>query len=122
MVKLFALMKGIKLVISDGKVIVTILGNVDGITVGIDVGTEFGSLDGSFDGSNYVKLEGLLLGDSLASNDGKMFCSDEGIKQGLSDFKVIGTIHGDGYGITWDILMVTHWHYTWKCRWNHSWD
>ena len=44
--------EGIKLVSNDGKVIETILGNVDEITLGIDVGTYLGSLDGLFDGSN----------------------------------------------------------------------
>ena len=52
----------IKLGISGGKVIYTILGNVDGIALGIDVGTELGSLDGSFDGSNEDNLEGLMIG------------------------------------------------------------
>ena len=40
-------------------------GNVDSIVLGIDVGTDLGSLDGSFDVYNDVKLEWLLLGDSL---------------------------------------------------------
>ena len=47
---------------TDGKVIGTILENVDGITICIDVGTYLVSLDGSFDGSNDGNLEGLLLG------------------------------------------------------------
>ena len=50
-----------KLGSNDGKVIVTIFGNLDSIKLGIDVGIELGSLDGSFDGSNDGKLEGLLL-------------------------------------------------------------
>ena len=37
--------KGIKLGLSDGKVIGTIIGNVDVITLGIDVGTDLGSVD-----------------------------------------------------------------------------
>ena len=36
--------------LSDGKVLVTILGNVYRIILSIDVGTELGYLDGSFDG------------------------------------------------------------------------
>ena len=52
---------------TDGKGIVTILENVDGIKLGINIGTELGSLDGSIDGSNDDKLEGLFLGDSLGS-------------------------------------------------------
>ena len=51
----------IKLVSTDGKVHVTIIGNVDVITLGLDVGTDMGSLDVSFDGSNDDKREGLLL-------------------------------------------------------------
>ena len=38
--------EGIKLGLFGGKVISTILGNVDGIILGIDVGTELGSLYG----------------------------------------------------------------------------
>ena len=55
----------IKLGLSNGNVIGTLLGNVDGITIALDVVTEMGYLDGPFDGSNYGKLEGLLLGDSM---------------------------------------------------------
>ena len=51
--------KGIKLGSTNDKVIVTILGDVDGITLGPDNVTELGSLDGSFDGSNDGNLEGL---------------------------------------------------------------
>ena len=51
--------EGIKLVLSDGKVIGIVLWNVDGITLGIDVGTELNSFDVSFDGSNDGKIEGL---------------------------------------------------------------
>ena len=36
----------IKLVLSGGKVIGTIIENVDGITLGLDIGTGMGSLDG----------------------------------------------------------------------------
>ena len=56
--------------------LVTILGNLDGTTLGVDVGTELVSLDVSFDGSNYVKLEGLFLGDSLGCPNGKVLGSD----------------------------------------------
>ena len=83
--------------ISDGKVLGTILVNVYGIAVGIDVRTELESLDGSIDGSNDVKLEILLLGDSLESPDSKVIGSYEGIKLGFIGVKVF-------------------WHYTWKCR------
>ena len=57
--------EGIKLGLSDGKVIGTILGNVDGIKIGLDVETNLGSVDGSIVGSNDVKLEGLLIVGSL---------------------------------------------------------
>ena len=73
----------------------TIIGNVDGTTLGIDVETELGSLDESFHGSNYVNLEGLFLGDSLVSTDGKVRGSDEGIKMGLSGGKSLGNIIGN---------------------------
>ena len=70
----------IKLGSTDGKVLVIILGNVDGNTFGISVGTWLGYLDGSFDASNDDNIEGLLLGYSLVSDDGKVIGSDEGIK------------------------------------------
>ena len=63
--------KGIKLGSNCGKLSVTVLGNVDLISLGIDVGTCLGSLYGSFDDSNDYNLEGLLLGDSLEYTDGK---------------------------------------------------
>ena len=70
-----------KLGYTDGKVLGTILENTDRITLGLDIVTELGSLDGSFDGSNDGNIEGLLLGDSLRSTDGKFIGSEEGIKQ-----------------------------------------
>ena len=89
--------EGVKLVISDGKVIDTILGNVDVITLGIDCGTELGYLDGCFDGSNDGKLEGLFLGGSLGSTDGKVLGYDEGVKLVLSygEFPVIILVNVD---------------------------
>ena len=65
--------EGIKLGLSDGKVIGKILVNVDGITHGLDVGTDLGSLDGSFNGSKEENIEVLLLGDSLGSTDDRVF-------------------------------------------------
>ena len=56
---------------ADGKVLVTILGNVDRITLGLDVETELEYLEKSLDGSNNGKFEGLFLGDSLGSTDVK---------------------------------------------------
>ena len=93
--KLLVYDEGIKLVISDGEVIDTILGNVDGITLGIGVGTELGSLDGSSDVSNDGKLGVLLLVGSLVSTDDKLLGSDEGIKMVLSDGEVLGNILGN---------------------------
>ena len=49
-------MLGESLVSTDGKVLVTILGYVDGIKLGIGVGTYLVYLDGSFYGSNDAKL------------------------------------------------------------------
>ena len=85
----------------------TILGYVDRISLGIDVVTEIRSFYGSFDGSNDVKLEFLLLVESLVSTDDKVLGSDEGIKLVISDGKVIGTIHGDLYGITLGVEIGT---------------
>ena len=44
-VKVLGSDEGINLILSDGKVIGTILVDVDGITLGIDVGTDMGPLD-----------------------------------------------------------------------------
>ena len=41
--------EGIKMGSTDGKVLVTILGNLNVITLGIDVGTDLGYLNGYFD-------------------------------------------------------------------------
>ena len=77
--------ESIKLVLSYGKFLGTILGNVDVITLGIDVGTDLGSLDGPIDCCNYVNIEVLFLGESLVFNSCKVLASDEGIKLGFSD-------------------------------------
>ena len=53
--------EGTKQALFDGKVIVTILGDVNWINVALGVGTYLDSVYGSFDGSNDGKLEGLLL-------------------------------------------------------------
>ena len=99
--------EAIKLGISDGKVFVTILGDAHGTTLGIDVGTYTSSLDGSVDGSNDGKLEGLLIGGSLGSKDVEMIDSDEVIKMGSTDSKVIGTIIVNVDGITIGIDVGT---------------
>ena len=52
----------VKLGFTHGKVIGTILGNIDVIALGLDVRTDLESLDGSFDGASDRKLEVLLLG------------------------------------------------------------
>ena len=57
--------EGINLILSDGKVIGTILVNEYGITLGLDFVTDLVSLDVSVDGYNDGKFEGLLLGESL---------------------------------------------------------
>ena len=63
------------MVSNDGKVLVTILVNIDGITLGIDVGTELVALDGYFDVSNDGRLEEIFLGGSLGYNDGNVLIS-----------------------------------------------
>ena len=68
---------------TDGKVLVTILESVYGITLELDVGTYLLSLERCFDGSNDGKLDGLFLGDPLWSNDYKVLGSYEGIKLGI---------------------------------------
>ena len=60
--------------------LVTLLGNLYGITLGIDIGTELDSLYEYCDGSNDCKLEGLLFGYSLGYTDGKVLGSNEVIR------------------------------------------
>ena len=86
---------------------VTILGDVYGITLGIGVRIELGSLDRYFYGCNDGKFEGLLLGESMGSNGGKVLVSDEVIKIGLYYFGLICTILGNFYGITLGIDVVS---------------
>ena len=69
-----------RLALSGGKVLGTILRNIDRIAVGVDVGTEQVSLDGSFHFYNGGKREGLLLVGSLGYTDDKFLSTDEGIK------------------------------------------
>ena len=88
-IKVLGYYEVIKMGLYDGKVLVTILLNVYGITLGIDVGTELGSLDGYLDGSDNNMLGGLLLGYSLEYTDGKVLGTDEGIKLGLSGVKCL---------------------------------
>ena len=64
--------EGTKLGLYGDKVRGTILVDVDGITLVLDVGIVLVYLDGSFDGYNDGKLEVLLLGGSLGSNDAKV--------------------------------------------------
>ena len=66
----------IKLETTYGKVIITIPGDIDGITFGIDVGTGMVYLYGSFDDSNGGKIEVFLLIYSLGSTYGKVILFD----------------------------------------------
>ena len=90
--KVIGFYEGIKLWLSNVKMIGAILEGVNGIIVGLDVGKKLCSLVGSFYGSNVGNLEVLLIWGSLWYFDGKVLVSDEGFKQGLSDGKVIVTI------------------------------
>ena len=78
--KVYGSGKGNKLGSFDVKVLGTIIGNVDRITLGIDVRTDLGSLYVSSYVYNDCKIEGLLIGDSLRSTHGKVQGSVEGIK------------------------------------------
>ena len=97
----------VKLRFTDGKVIDTLFENVYGITLSLDVGTDLGYLYRSFDGYNDSKIEGILLGGSMKSTYVKALESDEGIKLGCSDGKVIFTIFGDVDGIILGIDVGT---------------
>ena len=97
--------EGIKLGLSDEKILFTMLLNVDGITLGLVFGTELRYLYGSSYGSNDDKLDDLLLGDSLEYTDGKLLGSDESIKLGSTDGKFIDTMlrNVDGIKLGLDI-------------------
>ena len=84
--------EGIKLGSTDGKLIVTIHENTYRSIIELNVGKCISSLDISFDCSNDANIEGLFLGDSLKSTDGKVLGSDEGIKLRSTYGKVFGTI------------------------------
>ena len=92
--------EGIKLGSTDGKVLGIILVNVYGITLGLDVATELGFLEEFFDYFNDGNIEALFLGSSLGSSDGKVLGSDEVIKLGFLNGKLIGTILLNVYLIT----------------------
>ena len=55
--KLLGFDEGINLRSTDGKLVVFMLGNINGITLGIGVRTYMGSFYESFDGYNDFKLE-----------------------------------------------------------------
>ena len=61
----------------------------------------------SSDGSNDINFDVLLLGDSLGYTDGKVIGSDEGIKLGLFDDKLLGTTYKNVDGITFGIYFGT---------------
>ena len=92
---------------TDGKVFVTILEIVDGISLGIDVGTDLVYLNESFDGSNDDKLDGSFLGDSLKSTDGNGIGSYEGIQLGICFGEVLGIIFVNVDGIIFGIDVGT---------------
>ena len=66
-----------------------------------------GSLYIYFAGSNYGELGGVFLGGSHKTTGGKLLCSDESVKLGLSGGKMLGTILGNIYGFTFDIDVGT---------------
>ena len=97
----------IKLGLPVGKVLGTILGNVDEIKLGIDFETKRESLDSSFDGFNDSKSDDFLLEDFMGCTDGKVLGSDEGIKLGYNYGKFLGTIPVNVDGITLRIDIGT---------------
>ena len=78
-----------------GKLIGTILVNVDVITLGIDVGTDLTSSTRSFGCSNHGKLDRFWLRGALRPTGGKVLGSDEVIKIGSTNGNVPGTILGN---------------------------
>ena len=96
---MFGSLEGTKLGVSDGKMVGTVLWDVDVITLEVNIETYLVFLDRSCDCCKYEKLECLLLGNSLKSIDVKVLGSDERIILGLFDSKVLGTVPWNVYGI-----------------------
>ena len=97
--------EAIKLILTDSKVLGTILGNGDDITLGLDVGTHQYSSHRSFDGSNNGDIEVVLLRDELESSDVKVIESDEGIKPGIYNDEGLDNIivNVDGIALKLDV-------------------
>ena len=87
--------------------LVTLLGNLYGITLGFDVVAKLESLYESFHGINGGKINALLLRESLEYTDGKVIGSDEGIELGSMDGKVLGIILGNVNVTTLATYVVT---------------
>ena len=99
--------KCINIGLFDGKLLHTILGDLDGITLVFDVGTDLGYLDGPFDGLNGAITNCLLLGDSLGYTDGKVLGYNEGIELGYNNGKFLDTVLGNVDGIILGIDVGT---------------
>ena len=74
----FVIDVGNDLVFYNGKVIETILGDLDGLSFGTYDGTVLRSLEGSNEGITEGKLEGLLIGALLGYLDGIEIGTDDG--------------------------------------------
>ena len=94
------------MVIFYGKVLGTIFGDLDRISLVFIVWIEQGALRRLFYRFFNRKLKLILLGHSLGYTDGKMLGSDEGINLGLFDGKVLGTVLGNVDRMTWNILIL----------------
>ena len=57
-------------------------------------------MDGTFDGNNDDSLDGSKLGEYMASSNGCVLGTDEGIKISLPYFEVLGITLGDDDGIS----------------------
>ena len=75
----------------------------------LDVLTELGYLEESFDVNNVGKLNFLLLGYLLVSNNDIVIGSTKGIKLGYTDGKVLGTIHVYVYIINIGLMLEHIW-------------
>ena len=106
-VKVLGTNEGIKLGMCYGKMVGTMLWNLDGITFGNNVETELGSLDGYFDFYNDFKLEILLIRDLLGFTDVNVLWCMEAIKLRSSDDEAIGGILWYKYGITLELDVGT---------------
>ena len=86
-----------------------ILGNFMESHLGLMLEHSWDLLYKSLDGSNDGRIEGLFIGSSLGSTDDKLLVSDEVIKMGSNNGKVIVTILGSFMESHLGLILEQRW-------------